>query len=85
MSGFTKIIYNILSKSGLTKDLRFIFIHKNLQNKFNIPRKKSIILDDDLDDFSINTNPKKTVCILEVLQKEKVLSSYLKLQLKTHL
>ena len=61
MSGFTKIIYNILSKSGLTKDLRFIFIHKNLQNKFNIPRKKSIILDDgvDLDDFSINTNPKK--------------------------
>ncbi len=61
MSGLTKIIYNFLSKLKLTKDLRFIFIHKNLQKKFNIPRKKSIILDDgvDLDDFLIDVNPKK--------------------------
>lgn len=61
MSGLTKIIYNYFSKLGLTKELRYIFIHKNLQKKFGILKNKSIVLDDgvDLDDFTIKSRPKK--------------------------
>ncbi len=61
MSGFTKILYNIFSKLNFLNNLRFIFIHKNLQKIFDKKKKRSIVLDDcvEIEDFASKSNPSK--------------------------
>lgn len=62
MTGFTKIFYQLTTKLKIIKNLKFIFIHKNLQKIFDPSKKNSIVLDDgvDIDDFLFDINSKKT-------------------------
>ena len=62
MSGFTKILYYFLEKLMLLKNLKYIFIHKNLQKKFKKSNYNSIVLDDgvDLEDFQLKTKTLKS-------------------------
>ena len=67
LSGLTKFIYYFLKNIGLLKNLRYIFIHKNLIKVFNPLQNKYICLDDavDINDFkSIKTIKKiKKTCV----------------------
>ena len=53
-SGFTKILFNFFKKSFIQKNVKFVFINKNLNKKFLIPKGKFLIVDDgvDLRDFN---------------------------------
>lgn len=47
LSGLTKKIYNFLKgRPKIEKNIKYIFIHKNLKKYFNLYKNKSIILDD---------------------------------------
>ena len=61
LSGLTKFIYYFLKDIGLLKNLRYIFIHKNLIKVFNPPKNKYICLDDavDINDFKYTKPIKK--------------------------
>ena len=61
LSGMTKFVYYFLKKSNLLKNLRYIFIHKNLIKIFTPPKNKFICLDDavNISDFKLNVNIKK--------------------------
>jgi|TARA_B110000114_G_scaffold128828_1_gene134921 glycosyltransferase involved in cell wall biosynthesis len=61
LSGLTKILYFFLKKRQLLKNLRYIFIHKNLIRAFKPTKKKYICLDDavDVHDFKNDKFSKK--------------------------
>ena len=61
LSGITKVIYYFLKRIGLLKNLRYIFIHKNLLKVFNPMKNRFIILDDavDVQDFKYKKSTKK--------------------------
>jgi len=61
LSGITKFIYYFLKKNNLLKNLRYIFIHKNLIKLFQPHNNKYICLDDavDVNDFKLNKSLKK--------------------------
>ena len=58
ITGFSKILFNFLKFINLTKNLKFIFLHKKLKEFYNVQDDKSIILDDaaDLKSFKKNNN-----------------------------
>ncbi len=64
MSGITKVIYNFFNKLRFLNNMRYIFIHKNLQKIFNKKKDKSIVLDDcvEIEDFK-NAYKIKKKCI----------------------
>jgi len=47
--GLTKIFFNIFRKTFFLKNLKFILIHKNLNNHFKFKKNKFIVLDDGAD------------------------------------
>ena len=53
LSGLTNHTYYFLKKLGYLKNLKYIFIHKNLVKKFNVKKDEYLCLDDaiDLSDF----------------------------------
>ena len=57
----TKFIYYSMRNIGLLKNLRYIFIHKNLIKVFNPSKNKWLCLDDavDINDFKLKKNTKK--------------------------
>lgn len=59
--GFTKILFNLFRKTFFYRNLKFILIHKNLNNHFKFEKKKFLILDDgvDIDDFKNLKKPEK--------------------------
>ena len=61
LSGMTKFLYYLLKNINLLKNLRYIFIHKNLIKIFNPPKDKYLCLDDavDVSDFKLNKSIKK--------------------------
>ena len=61
ITGFSKILYNFLKFVNLTKNLKFIFLHKKLKQFYKIKNSKSIILDDsaDINSFKNQKNKKK--------------------------
>ena len=61
LSGMTKFVYNCMRNIGLLKNLRYIFIHKNLIKVFNPPKNKWLCLDDavDINDFKLKKITKK--------------------------
>jgi glycosyltransferase involved in cell wall biosynthesis len=58
--GFTKIIFEITKKIISTKNLKFVLIHKKLNEKLFLKKNQFIILDDcvDLRDFKFKTKTK---------------------------
>jgi len=46
IKGLSKLIYIFLKYFGFIDNLKFIFLHKDLKNFYNIDSKKSIVLDD---------------------------------------
>ena len=58
-----KIIYNFFNKLKILNNIRYIFIHKNLQKIFN-KKDKSIVLDDcvEIEDFK-NYYKIKKMCL----------------------
>ncbi len=48
LKGFTKYLFSISQKFKFFKNIKFVFISKNLSNQFNLKNKK-IILDDGVD------------------------------------
>ena len=48
LSGLTKSIFNFTKSLNFFKNIKFIFISKNLRNKFNL-KNKNIVLDDAVD------------------------------------
>jgi hypothetical protein len=60
-TGLTKIIFRFLSFFGCLKNLKYIFIHKNLKKYITLNKKNFITLDDaiDLNDFKQNKIAKK--------------------------
>ena len=66
LSGFTKFIFFFMKKIGFLKDLKYIFIHRNLIKKIKPSKKSYICLDDavDVTDFNIkNKIIKNKTCI----------------------
>lgn len=61
LSGMTKFIYYSMRDIGLLKNLRYIFIHKNLIKVFNPSKNKWLCLDDavDINDFKLKKITKK--------------------------
>ena len=61
LTGLTKILFKFLSFFGLLKNLKYIFIHKNLKKYITLNKKNFITLDDaiDLKDFKQNKISKK--------------------------
>jgi len=61
LSGLTKILYFFFKKMRVLKNLRYIFIHKNLISVFKPIKKKYICLDDAVDvrDFINKKTTKK--------------------------
>lgn len=61
LSGMTKLIYYCMRNLGLLKNLRYIFIHKNLVKTFNPSKDKWLCLDDavDINDFKLKKITKK--------------------------
>jgi glycosyltransferase involved in cell wall biosynthesis len=61
ITGFTRVIFNFLKFTNLTKNLKFIFLHKRLKQFYNIQDTKCIILDDaaDIENFKNQKNRKK--------------------------
>ena len=59
ITGFSKILFNFLKFLNLTKNLKFIFLHKKLKQFYNIKNSKSIILDDAADINSFKSKIKK--------------------------
>ena len=61
LSGMTKLLYYLLKNIGLLKDLRYIFIHKNLIKVFTPQKNSYICLDDAVDpqDFKLTRSVKK--------------------------
>ena len=49
ITGFSKILFIFLKFFNLIKNLKFIFLHKQLKQFYNIEKNKSIILDDAAD------------------------------------
>ena len=60
LTGFSKYFFLFFKNFSSFKNLRFIFITKNLSNYYNLKRNKSIILDDgvDIENFSFKKNNK---------------------------
>ncbi len=66
LSGITKIIFFLIKKLGFLKNLKYIFIHKNLNKIFKIPKGSYICLDDavNIKDFkNIKNTVKKNTCV----------------------
>ena len=61
ITGFSRILFNFLKFVNLTKNLKFIFLHKKLKQFYNITDSKSIFLDDaaDIKNFKNQKNKKK--------------------------
>ena len=61
ITGFSKILFNFLKFFNLTKNLKYIFLHKKLKKFYNIEKQKNIILDDaaDIKSFKNKTKKKK--------------------------
>ena len=61
LSGMTKLLYYCMRNIGLLKNLRYIFIHKNLIKTFNPSKNKWLCLDDavDINDFKLKKITKK--------------------------
>lgn len=61
LSGMTKLLYYCMRSIGLLKNLRYIFIHKNLIKTFNPSENKWLCLDDavDINDFKLKKITKK--------------------------
>ncbi len=61
LSGLTKFFYFVINSLGLLKNLKYIFIHKNLIDYFNVKKENYICLDDavDIKDFKIKKKSKK--------------------------
>jgi glycosyltransferase involved in cell wall biosynthesis len=61
LSGITKFLYYCLKKINLLKNLRYIFIHKNLIKIYKPHKSRYICLDDsvDPDDFKIKNKSSK--------------------------
>ena len=61
LSGMTKFVYYCMRNIGLLKNLRYIFIHKNLIKIFNPSKNKWLCLDDavDINDFKLKKITKK--------------------------
>jgi len=59
ITGFSKILFNFLKFFNLTKNLKFIFLHKKLKQFYNIKNSNSIILDDASDINSFKSKIKK--------------------------
>tara|TARA_Y100001958_G_C21224703_1_gene550104 strand:- start:449 stop:1543 length:1095 start_codon:yes stop_codon:yes gene_type:complete len=60
ITGFSKIIYLLFKNLNLIKNLKFIFLNKNLNHIYKIEKKKFITLDDavNLRDFRYKNNSK---------------------------
>ena len=66
ITGFSKVIFQILKKLKLISNLKYVFIHKNLANNYKIDPRKYIILDDAvcLEDFNFKkSKPLKKTCV----------------------
>ena len=66
ITGFSRIIYFSFKYLGLIKDLKYIFLHKRLQQFYKINTKMSIVLDDasDIENFKQKKNKKiKKTCV----------------------
>ena len=59
ITGFSKILFNIFKFLNLTKNLKFIFLHKKLKQFYNIENNKNIVLDDAADIKSFKNKIKK--------------------------
>lgn len=66
LTGFTKYFFLLCKKFSSFKNLKFIFLTKNLSKHYNLKKNKSIILDDgvDIENFNLKKNIKtfKNVC-----------------------
>lgn len=67
LKGFSKILYNFVNFFKFDKNLKYIFIHKNLIKKFNLIKYKSLCLDDaiDINDYLVKFKSKilKKTCV----------------------
>ena len=66
ITGVTSYIYKILSFFNLLNNLKFIFLHKKLNDLYKINKERFIVLDDavDVDDFKIKSLKKiKNSCV----------------------
>ena len=66
ITGFSKFIFIFLNKLRLIKNLKFIFLHRALKNKYKIENSKNIILDDavNIENFNIEKVKKiKNTCV----------------------
>jgi hypothetical protein len=59
ITGFSKILFIFLKFFNLIKNLKFIFLHKQLKQFYNIEKNKSIILDDAADIKNFRNKIKK--------------------------
>ncbi|MDC1169973.1 glycosyltransferase [Candidatus Pelagibacter sp.] len=66
ISGFSKIIYFIFKKLNLIKNLKYIFLNKNLNKIYKISKKNFLILDDavNINNFKVKKSMKyKKTCV----------------------
>lgn len=65
ITGFSKYIYKIFDKMLLLKNLKYIFLHKNLQKIYKIKNKNKLVLDDasDLKNFYFGKKKIKNTCV----------------------
>ncbi len=61
MTGLTKLFFYVTKFQKISQNLRYIFIHDNLRKKFNISKKKSIILIDAVDYRDFINSEKKLI------------------------
>ena len=84
LNGISKQLFNFIKNSYLFKNIKIIFISKNLPKKFNIKKNKYLILDDavDLDDFDLKSfkkNIKNTCAYCGSFAKGKGIENILKI------
>lgn len=66
ITGFSKFFFQLLKQFRLIENLKFIFLHKKLRNKYQIENSKSIILDDavNIENFNLTNQKKiKNTCV----------------------
>jgi len=66
ITGFSKIIYYFLKKLSLIDNLNYIFLHKNLNKIYKIPKDKFIVLDDavKIESFkNFRSNKYRNTCV----------------------
>ena len=66
ITGFSKYLFLFLRQLRLIKNLKFIFLHKALRNKYKIENSKNIILDDavNIENFNLAKTKKiKNTCV----------------------